>query len=66
MLICRDNRLFMDGRGIYNFISSKVPTDIDKTIKKNNLTVNDIDLFLLHQGSKYIVKTIIKRAKLPQ
>jgi 3-oxoacyl-[acyl-carrier-protein] synthase-3 len=44
--------IYMDGMGILVFISSKVPQQIRRILKRNNLAVDDIDLFLFHQASK--------------
>jgi 3-oxoacyl-[acyl-carrier-protein] synthase-3 len=65
-LICRNNELVMDGREIFNFAAKKVPVDIKKALEINNLEVNDIDRFLLHQGSKFIIDFLIKRIGLPK
>lgn len=56
-LLC-SNKLEMNGRGIFAFASRKVPSDIKLTLNKNALRIEDIDLFILHQGSKFIVDTI--------
>jgi 3-oxoacyl-[acyl-carrier-protein] synthase-3 len=65
-LICRDNVLTMNGREIFNFAARTVPEDIRKVLAINNLQLSDIDLFLLHQGSKHIIDFLIKRIGLPQ
>jgi 3-oxoacyl-[acyl-carrier-protein] synthase-3 len=65
-LICRNNVLEMNGREIFNFIAKKVPVDIKRALEINNLKVNDIDRFLLHQGSKFIIDFLIKRIGLPK
>jgi 3-oxoacyl-[acyl-carrier-protein] synthase-3 len=65
-LICRNNQLEMNGREIFNFAVEKVPVDIKKALEINNLEVNDIDRFLLHQGSKFIIDFLIKRIGLPK
>ena len=50
-----------NGRGIFNFAARYVPADFKNLLQKNNLEIKDIDKFILHQGSKYIVDTLIKR-----
>ena len=59
-----NNYLIMNGRGIFNFVARYIPNDIDKLLIKNNLDKKDIDYFIFHQGSKYIIDTLIKRANL--
>lgn len=63
-LICKENKLSMNGRAIFNFAAKNIPKDITFLLKKNNLEIKDIDSFVFHQGSKYIVDTISKRLKL--
>lgn len=63
-LICTDNTLFMNGRAVFNFTAKYVPGDIKSLLEKNGLNFNDIDKFIFHQGSKYIVDTIAKRLSL--
>tara|TARA_B100001057_G_C22838505_1_gene946106 strand:- start:1585 stop:2511 length:927 start_codon:yes stop_codon:yes gene_type:complete len=59
-----NNYLTMNGRGIFNFAARYIPKDIDELLTKNNLDKNDIDYFIFHQGSKYIIDTLIKRLNL--
>ncbi len=64
-LIC-ENQLKMNGRGVYNFAAKKVPKDILDILKKNSLSIDEIDLFVLHQGSKFIIETIREELKLSE
>ena len=64
-LICRNGILNMNGRAIFNFSASTIPDDIKEALKLNNLKIDEIDYFLIHQGSKYIVDFIKKRLRLP-
>jgi len=64
-LSCPSNgRLSMNGHAIFNFAAKSVPIDLDRVLAKAGLDRDEVDRFLLHQGSKYIVDTIAKRAKL--
>lgn len=65
-LVCNNSELYMNGRAIFDFAARYVPNDVASILEKNNMEQNDIDLFLFHQGSKYIVDTIKKRLKLPE
>ncbi len=65
-LICRDKKLTMNGREIFNFAAGTIPKDIKELLKLNHVTLNDIDRFLLHPGSKYIIDFLIKRMQLPK
>ena len=53
--------LRMNGRAVFNFCALNVPKSINATLEKNGLSKTDIDAFLLHPGSKYIVDTICAR-----
>jgi len=64
-LIKRENeKLVMNGRGIFEFAMKNVPAIVDKCLETNNLKKENIDLFLLHQASKYIVDNLCRRMKL--
>ena len=60
-LYCSEGRLFMDGRGVFDFVAKNIPRDVENVLKKNGLVKEDIDLFIMHQGSKYILDTLAKR-----
>lgn len=61
-LICED-KLYMNGRAVFNFTATTIPKHIQALLQKNDLEDSDIDKYILHQGSKYIVDTIRKRLK---
>ena len=61
LVVNRDRTLEMNGRTVFTFSATSIPPAIKKTVEANNLTLDDVDCFLLHQGSKYIVDTIAKR-----
>lgn len=63
-LTCNDGVLYMNGRSIFDFAARYVPSDIKAIVQKNEMSLEDIDLFLFHQGSKYIVDTISRRLKI--
>ncbi|MFN8488415.1 MAG: ketoacyl-ACP synthase III [Caldilineaceae bacterium] len=53
-LQCQDV-LTMDGREVFTHAVREAPQSIHRLLARNELTVADIDLFLLHQGSKTVV-----------
>jgi 3-oxoacyl-[acyl-carrier-protein] synthase-3 len=65
-IACNDGVLFMNGRAVFNFAAVQAPVNIRETVTANNLMLNDIDRFVLHQGSRYIVETIADRLQLEQ
>jgi 3-oxoacyl-[acyl-carrier-protein] synthase-3 len=52
--------LVMNGRAVFNFSSREVPPLISGLMLQQGLTDADIDFYLLHQGSRYIVETIAR------
>lgn len=65
-LLCENNTLYMNGRGIANFAVKVVPKDILALLGRNNLTINDIDKYLIHQGSRFIVTALSKKIALEE
>ena len=44
--------IYMNGMGVLGFINTHVPKQINKILKRNAMTLDDIDLFVFHQSSK--------------
>lgn len=63
-LMYTDNKLQMHGRAVLDFIMRYVPDDIHTLLKKSKIDIGDIDKFVFHQGSRYIVDMLTKRLKL--
>jgi 3-oxoacyl-[acyl-carrier-protein] synthase-3 len=59
-----DDRLIMNGREVFNFSISAVPIQIKELVKSTGHTFDDIDLFVLHQGSKYMINIMTRRLNL--
>lgn len=60
-----ENQLEMNGRSVFNFALQDVPKQIKNLMGQLELTSDDIDLFLLHQGSRFMLENTIKRAGIP-
>lgn len=56
--------LTMNGRQVFNFAASNIPLDIKNNLIKNELDLDDIDLFLFHPGSKYIIETLQRKCSI--
>jgi len=54
------DHLYMNGPEIFNFTLDAVPELMTECIKKNGLTEDVIDLYVLHQANKYMLNTIRK------
>lgn len=57
----KDGKLFMNGRAVFNFALTDIPQQVNEVIKESGVNKNEIDLFLLHQGSKFMLENTIKR-----
>lgn len=53
----------MDGREVFAFAVRQVPESIEEALKKTGLTVEDVDLFVLHQANRRIIEGISRRLK---
>lgn len=65
-LMCENNTLYMNGRGIANFAVKVVPKDILALLERNKLTIKDVDKYLIHQGSRFIVTALSKKISLEE
>lgn len=57
--------LEMDGGAVFKYAVREAPPSLEALLARNNLTAGDIDLFLLHQGSKYLVEYVAKKMGVP-
>jgi 3-oxoacyl-[acyl-carrier-protein] synthase-3 len=53
----------LDGIRVFNFSLREVPPNMKKTLEYSNLTINDIDYFVLHQANLLINDTLRKLMK---
>ena len=53
----------MNGKEVFQFAIRKVPQVIEEVLKKNNLTKEQIDWFVLHQANSRIVDAVARRLK---
>ena len=58
------NDIEMDGMGVWSFINSVEPKQIDMLLKKNNLKKTNIDQFIFHQASLMTLESIMRLMKL--
>lgn len=56
-------RISMDGRQVFQFAVRRVPEAVLEVLKKNRLTTDKIDWFVLHQANRRIVEAAAKRLK---
>jgi 3-oxoacyl-[acyl-carrier-protein] synthase III len=65
-LIRRNDQLYMNGRAIFDFAMKTIPADVRNIVASSGLSFDDIDLFIFHQGSKYIVDMLARRLGLSE
>jgi len=56
----RDDYLFMDGGAIFDFSSETVPSMIESLLVKENVSKDEIDLWVFHQANKYMINYLRK------
>ncbi|MCI5141558.1 MAG: ketoacyl-ACP synthase III, partial [Candidatus Electrothrix sp. ATG1] len=61
-----DGTLEMNGQKVFMFVMKKVPRQIQNCLQLNKLNQNDIDIFLFHQGSKFMVEMLRSRLSLAE
>ncbi|MEN8904951.1 MAG: ketoacyl-ACP synthase III [Clostridiales bacterium] len=60
------NNLYMNGPKIYEFVLEHIPPTVEKILLKNNLDKEEIDLFVFHQASSYMLEKLRRRLKIPK
>lgn len=61
----KNGRLHMNGRQVFNFAATEVPRQVAQLLSASSLSKDEIDLFIFHQGSKFIVETLARKMRLP-
>lgn len=58
-------KLSMLGSNVFKFSMTVVPEQITRYLQRESLSSADIDVFLFHQGSRFIVENLAKKLALP-
>lgn len=56
--------LFMNGGEIFSFTQKYVPIVVKQTLEQNNLSQDDIDMFVFHQANRYMLNFLRKKIKI--
>lgn len=56
--------LYMNGPEIFNFTIETIPPLLMDVVKKNKLTLDDVDYTILHQANKYMLEFLISQTGL--
>jgi 3-oxoacyl-[acyl-carrier-protein] synthase-3 len=60
------NDLYMNGPEIFTFTIQRIPDLIHKTLKKNQLQIENIDYFIFHQANQYMLDYLRKKLNIPE
>lgn len=58
--------LYMNGGEIFSFTLLTVPKMVKRTLEKNNLTKDDIDLYIFHQANRFMLNHLRKKLKIEE
>ncbi len=61
-----DSCFYMNGSAVFSFSVEIVPEMINTLLKKTNLKIENIDMFVLHQANRIILETIFQKMKIPE
>jgi 3-oxoacyl-[acyl-carrier-protein] synthase-3 len=64
--IPREELFYMNGPAVFTFSVNVTPGLIRDILDKNEMEMEDIDLFIFHQANQIILETIIRKNKIPQ
>ena len=56
--------LFMNGSEIFSFTQKNVPVVVRQTLERNDLTMDDINMFVFHQANSYMLNFLRKKIKI--
>ncbi|SFE26931.1 3-oxoacyl-[acyl-carrier-protein] synthase-3 [Chitinophaga sp. CF118] len=60
-----DDYLFMDGKQIFDFTVFNVPGLVNNCLQKNEVTLEDIDLYIFHQANEFMLDRVRRMCKIP-
>ena len=58
--------LYMNGGEIFSFTLLRVPKMVKQTLVKNDLTMDDVNLFVFHQANKFMLNHLRKKMKIEE
>lgn len=58
--------LHMNGAEIFTFTQKNVPIVVRDTLERNNLTMDDVNMFVFHQANSYMLNFLRKKIKIAQ
>ncbi len=58
---CLKPNLYMNGTEIFNFTLKSIPKLVTSVLEKNNLNIDQIDLFIFHQANKFMLEHLRRK-----
>lgn len=65
-LLKRDKTITMNGAAVLDFVKKEVPPLVRSLLQRSELTMDEIDLFIFHQGSKMTLDYLHAMLHIPQ
>tara|TARA_B100001029_G_C15030067_1_gene436325 strand:+ start:153 stop:1061 length:909 start_codon:yes stop_codon:yes gene_type:complete len=66
LILKKNKKLFMHGANVFTFTAQQVPHATNLLLKKTNLKINDVSLFIYHQASKTVLDFVKNRLSIPK
>ncbi len=63
-LVCDNDRLEMNGRAVFSFALTAASQSLEQLLEREGLAREEVDLYAVHQGSKYIVDSLQRRMRI--
>jgi 3-oxoacyl-[acyl-carrier-protein] synthase-3 len=60
-----DDYLFMDGKEIFDFTVFNVPGLVNDCINKNEISPEEVDLYIFHQANQFMLERVRRMSKIP-
>ena len=60
-----NQKMTMDGRGIFELVVKEVPASIKAACDSAGLELEDVDLFILHQANSRLIESVAKKLSIP-
>jgi len=58
--------LHMDGPAVFSFTLDAVPAAVEACLERSGCTLDDVDLFVLHQANKFMVEHLVDKCGIPR
>jgi 3-oxoacyl-[acyl-carrier-protein] synthase-3 len=65
IFVKNDDHLYMDGRAVFQFTNTVVPSLVHEILEKEGLKIEDIDKFVFHQANKFMLDKLRQRLAIP-